>query len=222
LNRSDQRIRNTTNPNQLRDQSLRDQSFNARKDCLYLAFFKPYDVITQFSPPEGQQQTLANFGFPPNVYPIGRLDSDSEGLLVLSDDSRLNNALLNPEYGHERTYWAQVDNIPSESALEQIRRGVIVQGRKTKPCRAELLKDEPNLPPRTVPIRVRKNIPTSWISLTLTEGKNRQVRRMTAAIGHPTLRLVRWSIGALTLAQLDLKPGEWKQLSSQEVKSLFA
>lgn len=184
------------------------RQFKPQENCLYLAFFKPYNVLTQFSAGAEGHHTLAEFGFPADVYPVGRLDSDSEGLLVLSDDTRLNGALLDLENKHERTYWSQVENVPSDSALDQLRRGVIVQGRKTKPCRVERIEGEPELPPRTVPIRFRKNIPTAWISLSLTEGKNRQVRRMTAAVGHPTLRLVRWSIGSVTLAELQLQPGQ--------------
>jgi len=200
----------------------RARKFEPSDERLYLAFFKPFNVVTQFTPPENdQQESLANFDFPKDVYPVGRLDSDSEGLLILSDDSRLNNALLDPENEHERTYWVQVDNEATEAALDELRRGVVVQGRKTKPCRAHRISGEPDLPPRTVPIRIRKNIPTSWISLTLTEGKNRQVRRMTAAVGHPTLRLVRWSIGSLTLGDLKLAPGEWTELNLEEVRKLF-
>lgn len=200
----------------------RARKFEPSDERLYLAFFKPFNVVTQFTPPENdQQESLANFDFPKDVYPVGRLDSDSEGLLILSDDSRLNNALLDPENEHERTYWVQVDNEATDAALDELRRGVVVQGRKTKPCRAHRINGEPELPPRTVPIRVRKNIPTSWISLTLTEGKNRQVRRMTAAVGHPTLRLVRWSIGSLTLGDLKLAPGEWTELNLEEVRKLF-
>lgn len=200
----------------------RARKFEPSDERLYLAFFKPFNVVTQFTPPENdQQESLANFDFPKDVYPVGRLDSDSEGLLILSDDSRLNNALLDPENEHERTYWVQVDNEATDAALDELRRGVVVQGRKTKPCRAHRINGEPELPPQTVPIRVRKNIPTSWISLTLTEGKNRQVRRMTAAVGHPTLRLVRWSIGSLTLGDLKLAPGEWTELNLEEVRKLF-
>ncbi|MBX3072701.1 pseudouridine synthase [Candidatus Obscuribacterales bacterium] len=200
----------------------RARKFEPSNERLYLAFFKPFNVVTQFTPPENdQQESLANFDFPKDVYPVGRLDSDSEGLLILSDDSRLNNALLDPENEHERTYWVQVDNEATEEALDELRRGVVVQGRMTKPCRAHRINGEPDLPPRTVPIRIRKNIPTSWISLTLTEGKNRQVRRMTAAVGHPTLRLVRWSIGSLTLGDLKLAPGEWTELNLEEVRKLF-
>ncbi len=200
----------------------RARKFEPSDERLYLAFFKPFNVVTQFTPPENdQQESLANFDFPKDVYPVGRLDSDSEGLLILSDDTRLNNALLDPENEHERTYWVQVDHEATEAALDELRRGVLVQGRKTKPCRAHRISGEPDLPPRTVPIRIRKNIPTSWISLTLTEGKNRQVRRMTAAVGHPTLRLVRWSIGSLTLGDLKLAPGEWTELELDEVRKLF-
>lgn len=204
-----------------RAEAKRKRLFHPATDRLYLAFFKPYGVITQFSPAQGDQKTLADFNFPKDVYPVGRLDADSEGLLILSDDQRLNNALLDPEHGHVRTYWVQVDHVPEKSAFDELQRGVVIQGRTTKPCVARLLED-PELPPRSVPIRMRKNIPTSWMSLTLTEGKNRQVRRMTAAVGHPTLRLVRWSIGTLTLGELKLQPGEWLELSFEQVSRLFA
>lgn len=198
------------------------RKFEPSAGRLYLAFFKPFNVVTQFTPAENEHlESLANFGFPKDVYPVGRLDADSEGLLILSDDARLNNALLDPEFEHERTYWVQVDNEVTDAALNELARGVVIQGRKTKPCRARSLDSEPDLPPRAVPIRVRKNIPTSWISLSLTEGKNRQVRRMTAAVGHPTLRLVRWSIGSLTLGELKLQPGEWTELNLNQVRKLF-
>jgi 23S rRNA pseudouridine2457 synthase len=200
----------------------RVRRFEPSEDRLYFAFFKPFNVVTQFSPAENEQlESLANFNFPRDVYPVGRLDADSEGVLILSDDTRLNNALLDPEFEHERTYWVQVDNEVTDAALNELRRGVVVQGRMTKPCRAHQIDGEPDLPPRAVPIRVRKNIPTSWISLSLTEGKNRQVRRMTAAVGHPTLRLVRWSIGSLTLGELKLAPGEWTELNLNQVRKLF-
>lgn len=202
-------------------EEVRWKIFKPSNNRIYLAFFKPFDILCQFTKDEESQRTLAEFEFPPNVYPVGRLDTDSEGLLILTDDGRMNKALLAPENKHERTYYAQVDNIPSEAALDQLRRGVTIQGRQTLPCRANVLTNEPELPPRAVPIRFRKNIPTSWISLTLTEGKNRQVRKMTAAVGHPTLRLVRWSIGRLTLKDLDLQPGEWFALDPDQVESLF-
>jgi 23S rRNA pseudouridine2457 synthase len=196
--------------------------FIPRADRVYIAFNKPYAVLTQFTQPDGsEKETLSPFHFPPDVYSIGRLDYDSEGLLLLSDDAALNAALLQPSHGHTRSYLVQVENIPSEEALEKLRRGVMVEGRRTLPCDAELLPTEPELPPRPVPVRFRKNIPTAWIKLTLTEGKNRQVRKMTAAVGHPTLRLVRISIGALTLQDLHLQPGEWKELSADEITRVF-
>ncbi len=177
-------------------------------------------MISQFSEEKGHR-TLAEFDFPPHVYPIGRLDVDSEGLLLLSDDTRFNKALLDPINQHERTYWVQVDGIPDKTALNNLSRGVNIQGHTTASCHARLLEGEPDLPPRPVPIRFRKNIPTSWISITLTEGKNRQVRKMTAAVGHPTLRLVRWAIGDVTIEDVDLEPGNWRRLEIAEVKRLF-
>lgn len=179
-------------------------------------------MLTQFTQPEGsEKETLAAFHFPPDVYSIGRLDYDSEGLLLLSDDAALNSALLDPERGHRRTYLVQVDNVPSAPVLKQLEQGVMVEGRRTMPAEARLLNEEPGLPPRAVPIRVRKSIPTAWIELTLTEGKNRQVRKMTAAVGHPTLRLVRVSIGNLRLAELGLKPGDWVDLTDEQVMLVF-
>lgn len=178
-------------------------------------------MLTQFSADGSDKTTLAEFGFPPRVYPIGRLDHDSEGLLILSDDASLNAALLQPKRGHTRVYWAQVENVPSEDALARLREGVIVEGRRTMPADARLLDDEPSVPPRPVPIRFRKNIPTAWLELTLTEGKNRQVRKMTAAVGHPTLRLMRGAIGAMNLLELGLEPGQWRELSDDEVDLLF-
>jgi 23S rRNA pseudouridine2457 synthase len=189
---------------------------------LCYAFNKPYAVLSQFSPDGSDKTTLAEFGFPRDVYPIGRLDYDSEGLLLLSNDGSLNKLLLDPLHAHARTYLVQVDNIPTQDALTQLRRGVIIEGRKTLPAKAELLTDEPNLPPRPVPIRFRKNIPTSWIELTISEGKNRQVRKMTAAVGHPTLRLVRIAIGKLSLFGLGLAPGEMKLLSPEEIDTALA
>lgn len=201
--------------------SNQKDGYKPRSDRLYLGFFKPFGVVTQFSQGDGENGTLADFAFPPDVYPVGRLDADSEGLLILTDDTRLNGKLLDPVNAHERDYWVQVENVPDESALSKLRNGVVVQGRRTQPCRAELFDGEPSLPPRTVPIRFRKNIPTAWLKLSLTEGKNRQVRRMTAAVGFPTLRLVRYSIGSFTLDDLDLEPGQWRELDHAEVKALF-
>lgn len=197
-------------------------TYKPQPDKLYLGFFKPFGVVTQFSEAEGENRTLADFEFPTDVYPVGRLDADSEGLLILTDDTRLNGKLLDPVHAHEREYWAQVENVPDGAALSRLRKGVVIQGRKTQPCHAELFRCEPSLPPRTVPIRFRKNIPTAWLKLRLTEGKNRQVRRMTAAVGFPTLRLVRWAIGSFTLDDLGMEPGQWRELQHSEVKALFA
>jgi 23S rRNA pseudouridine2457 synthase len=177
-----------------------------------IAFHKPYGILSQFSPEPGSQfRTLAEFGFPPQVYPIGRLDADSEGLLLLSDEAELNQRLLHPRNAHEREYWVQVERIPSADALRQLAQGLIIQGHRTLPCRARLLDPQPTMPPREPPIRVRKSVPDCWLAMELVEGKNRQVRRMTAAIGHPTLRLVRVRIGQFRLD--DLPPGKWQELA---------
>jgi 23S rRNA pseudouridine2457 synthase len=179
-----------------------------------LAFNKPYGVLSQFTPDGSSNRVLADFGFPKNVYPIGRLDADSEGLLLLSDEPKLNEKLLHPRHAHEREYWAQVERIPAGSALQKLERGFVLQNRKTLPCRAWVLDPQPDVPPRVPSIRVRKTVPTRWIGLELIEGKNRQVRHMTAAIGHPTLRLIRVRIGSFGLH--GLAPGVWRELSLTE------
>jgi 23S rRNA pseudouridine2457 synthase len=179
-----------------------------------IAFHKPYGVLSQFTPDGSPNQPLANFGFRKNVYAIGRLDADSEGLLLLSDEARWNDRLLNPRHAHEREYWAQVEKIPTREALDKLQNGLVIQGHKTLPCRAWLLEPQPEIAPRVPPIRFRKSIPDCWIGLELIEGKNRQVRRMTAAIGHPTLRLLRVRIGGFWLG--DLPPGQWRILSGDE------
>jgi 23S rRNA pseudouridine2457 synthase len=176
-----------------------------------IAFNKPYGVISQFTPDGSPNRTLAEFGFPKNVYPIGRLDADSEGLLLLSDEPDLNQKLLHPKHAHEREYWVQVERIPIAQALNDLARGVVVQGRETLPSRAWMLDPQPDVPPRNPPIRIRKTVPDCWIGLELVEGKNRQVRRMTAAVGHPTLRLLRMRIGKFTVGGIE--PGKWKILS---------
>jgi 23S rRNA pseudouridine2457 synthase len=187
----------------------------------YIAFNKPYAVLCQFTQPSGsEKKTLAEFAFPKNVYSTGRLDFDSEGLLILSDDGRLNKVLLDPKVKQPKTYLVCVENIPSPEQLDKLRKGVLIEGKKTLPAQANLLPDEPMLPPRPVPIRERKNIPTAWIELTIIEGRNRQVRKMTAAVGCPTLRLVRIKIGDLALANLNLAPGEWRALEPEEVLTL--
>ncbi len=181
---------------------------------MLIAFHKPYGVLSQFTPDGSPNRPLSEFGFPENVYPIGRLDADSEGLLLLSDEPAWNARLLEPRHAHEREYWVQVERIPEAISLEQLEAGVLIQGRMTLPCHAKLLAPQPEIPPREPPIRFRKNVPDCWISLELIEGKNRQVRRMTAAVGHPTLRLLRTRIGRLTLG--DLPAGDWRILSPQE------
>lgn len=184
---------------------------------MLLAFHKPYGVLSQFTPEPGSQfRTLADFGFPKGVYPIGRLDADSEGLLLLSDEAELNQRLLHPRNAHEREYWVQVERVPTADPLHKLEQGLVIQGHRTLPCRARLLDPQPQMPPRDPPIRVRKSVPDCWLSLELVEGKNRQVRRMTAAIGHPTLRLVRVRIGEFRLG--NLKAGSWKELSPAERK----
>jgi 23S rRNA pseudouridine2457 synthase len=181
---------------------------------MLIAFNKPFGVLSQFTGDGSANRTLAEFGFPAGVYPIGRLDADSEGLLLLSDEGALNARLLEPSRAHPRVYWAQVEGVPSEEALNRLSRGIEVRGRMTLPCRARLLDPPPKLPPRVPPVRARKTVPDRWIALELVEGKNRQVRRMTAAAGHPTLRLYRAQIGGFKAP--GLAPGQWRPLTPEE------
>jgi len=181
---------------------------------LLIAFNKPFGVLSQFTPDGSAHRPLAEFGFPKNIYPIGRLDADSEGLLLLSDEPALNTRLLHPKHAHEREYWVQVERIPSPDALRFLQNGVTIRARKTLPGRAWILEPQPDFPPRVPPVRFRKTVPTCWIGLELVEGKNRQVRRMTAAVGHPTLRLVRARIGQFQLG--NLTGGTWKILAPAE------
>lgn len=183
-----------------------------------IRFWKPYNVLTKFTDEEGRP-TLAEYIDLPEIYSAGRLDMDSEGLLLLTDDGTLNHHLTEPQYHHPRTYWAQVERIPDEAALQKLRTGVTIKNYRTRPAKVRLLTTPPDIPERPVPIRYRKNVPDAWIELTLTEGRNRQVRRMTAAVGHPTLRLVRASIGTITLD--GLSPGKWLELSSSEIGALW-
>lgn len=178
---------------------------------MLIAFHKPFGVLSQFTGDGSANRTLAEFGFPKNVYPIGRLDADSEGLLLLSDEAKWNEKLLHPRNAHEREYWAQVEKIPLPENLRKLEKGISIQGRKTLPCRARFLDPQPEIAPRVPPIRFRKSIPDCWIGLELIEGKNRQIRKMTAAIGHPTLRLLRVRIGNFWLG--GLPQGQWRVLS---------
>ena len=187
---------------------------------MLIALHKPYDVLSQFTRELPEHRTLADLGLPADVYPIGRLDRDSEGLLLLSDEAHWTDRLLNPKRGHPRTYHAQVEGEVTPEALQLLQRGVRLKEFTTLPCRASRV--DTDYPPRTPPIRYRQAIPTSWLELTLTEGKNRQVRRMTAAVGFPTLRLIRAAMGRLTLRDLALAAGEWRKLSPDEQRQLLA
>lgn len=183
----------------------------------YFIIYKPYGVLTQFT---GEGPTLASLGaFPREVYPVGRLDKDSEGLLLITDDKWLNHHLLNPRFGHQRTYYAQVEGVPTPEALKQLRSGVVinVDGKDyhTKPALAKILDPEPILPERDPPIRYRASIPDTWVELTLIEGKNRQVRKMTAAVGFPTLRLVRFSMEKINISGMAV--GEIRELDEKTV-----
>lgn len=184
---------------------------------MLIALHKPYGILSQFTPEPGSEWgCLGQLGLPGQVYPIGRLDADSEGLLLLSEEKALVDRLLNPRHAHAREYWVQVERIPNEQALTQLRRGVKLGDHKCLPCEVRLLDPRPEVPPRDPPVRFRKSVPDTWLSLGLTEGKNRQVRRMTAAVGHPTLRLIRVRIGRLQLASLSLKPGAWRELDAAQ------
>jgi 23S rRNA pseudouridine2457 synthase len=181
----------------------------------YVLFNKPYGVLTQFSDASANPRpTLKDYIDIPEIYPVGRLDRDSEGLLLLTNYGTLQHRLSDPRFGHARTYWVQVEGVPQDAALEALRQGIKIQDYQTRPVQVRILPTEPDLPPRDPPIRDRKNIPTTWLAMTLTEGRNRQVRRMTAAVGLPTLRLVRVAIAHLSLN--GLAPGQWRFLSQAE------
>jgi len=185
----------------------------------YIALFKPYDVLCQFSDAAGRV-TLKAFVPVPGIYPVGRLDRDSEGLLLLTDDGQLAHRLTDPRFEHPKTYLVQVERIPDLRALERLRRGVDLKDGRSLPADVELLAEPPALTERSVPIRFRKHVPTAWLRLTIREGRNRQVRRMTAAVDHPTLRLVRIAIGPILLG--DLAPGQLRELTIDEVAALRA
>jgi len=171
---------------------------------------KPYGVLCQFTDRSGRQ-TLADFVPVAGVYPAGRLDRDSEGLVFLTDDGRLQASIANPRFAISKTYWAQVEGTLDEAALRLLRSGVEIKGRRTRRAEVERIAEPDQLWPRHPPIRYRKNVPTSWLEISLKEGRNRQVRRMTAAVGHPTLRLIRSRIGHWSVAEL--QPGQWREVT---------
>ena len=190
----------------------------------YFIIYKPFEVLSQFTSGDGKKTLRDFFSVQQDIYPVGRLDYDSEGLLLLTNDTNINYRLLDPKFQHQREYWLQVEGVPDRVAIQKLEQGVDItvnsKRYRTKRCTVELFREQPLVPTRTPPIRFRKNIPTSWLSLVLTEGKNRQVRKMTAAIGYPTLRLIRVRIERLELS--GLQSGEIKELSKQVVyKKLF-
>ena len=182
-----------------------------------VAFNKPFDVLTQFTSSMGRAN-LKDFIPIPGIYPVGRLDRDSEGLLLLTDDGPLAHRLTDPRFEHPKTYLVQVERIPDEVALDRLRNGIELKDGWSRPAEVELLDEEAHLPARAVPIRFRKNVPTVWLRVVLREGRNRQLRRMTAAVGHPTLRLVRIAVGPIMLG--DLAPGSWRDVNRQELAGL--
>lgn len=189
---------------------------------MIIAFNKPFGVLSQFTPEPGSaSRTLADYGFPTGVYPVGRLDADSEGLLLLSDEKGLVASLLEPDRRHPRSYWVQVDGRPQEHELDPLRHGLHLRMFHALPCTVNIMDQPPPIADRVPPIRVRKTIPTTWLAVTLYEGKNRQVRKMTAHIGYPTLRLVRASSGGLRLVDLALSVGSWRELSARDRRLLL-
>jgi 23S rRNA pseudouridine2457 synthase len=186
---------------------------------LILAFHKPYGVLSQFTPDGSPHRPLADFGFPKNTYPIGRLDADSEGLLLLSDEPAWTKRLLDPHNHVAKTYLVLVEHLPDEKSLARLRDGILLDGKPTRPAEARVCEPQPSVPPRDPPVRLRKTVEDFWIELRIREGRNRQVRRMTAAIGHPTLRLIRTAIGAFELGELPL--GQWCELAAAERSRLL-
>ena len=205
-----------TNPSIYKVSLLRDFCF-----CMnhYFLIYKPYGALSQFSAVDGKQTLAGLFDVPKDVYPVGRLDHDSEGLLILTNDKQLNHKLLDPKFAHEREYWVQADGAVDAKAVAQLQKGVIinVDGKlyATKPCKASLFSIDPLVPDRNPPIRFRKEIPTTWLQMILTEGKNRQVRKMTAKVGFPTLRLIRYRIEGLNVS--NLKPGDMIEINQSTI-----
>lgn len=184
----------------------------------YIIFHKPYGVLSQFTQESPKHITLKEYINVPDIYPVGRLDWDSEGLLLLTNDGQLQHRLAHPRFGHRRTYWAQVERIPDADAIYKLQTGLEIQDYRTRPAQVKLLLEAPPVNERIPPIRFRKSVPTAWLEMTLTEGKNRQVRRMTAAVGFPTLRLIRVSIANIQLD--DLASGQWREITPLELTKL--
>ncbi len=183
----------------------------------YIKFFKPYGVLSQFTDREGRP-AIGDYVDVPGVYAAGRLDKNSEGLILLTDDGWLNHRLTHPQYQHPKTYLVQIEGKPSLEAIARLRHGVLVKGKMTREAEVDLLPEAPDLPPPPEPIRHRQKMPTAWLRIVLREGRKRQIRHMTAAVGHPTLRLVRVAIGPITIH--DLEPGEWRDLAPEELDKL--
>jgi RluA family pseudouridine synthase/pseudouridine synthase len=186
----------------------------------YILFNKPYNVLCQFTKQTEEESALCDFDLPENIYPAGRLDKDSEGLLLLTSDGNLSNKLASPKFNKEKTYWVQVERVPSTDSLKELARGVVIKGgHKTRPCKVRILNEDEvlTISDRVPPIRERKSVPTSWLEIIITEGKNRQVRRMTAKIGHPTLRLIRKALGK-TFMSNDLSPGDFIKVNKNDLK----
>lgn len=183
----------------------------------YILFHKPFGVLSKFTDSEGRP-TLSDYITIPGVYSVGRLDKDSEGLLLLTSDGVFSHLLTSPSSKVPKTYWVQVERVPDESSLKRLREGVIIQGKRTRPAKVTLLHGEPQIFPRSVPIRFRKSVSTAWLSIEISEGMNRQIRRMTAQVGHPTLRLIRVAVGPLSLGNLPI--GQWRDLKEIELLAL--
>ena len=201
----------------IRGTPIGEQGVRAMQTCRTIALNKPYGVLPCFTDPGGRP-TLMDYIDVPDVYAAGRLDQDSEGLMILTSDGALAHRITDPQHKLPKVYLAQVERVPNDDAISRLRSGVVLSGQRTRPAEARVLADAPALPDRPVPIRVRKNVPTSWIEITLHEGMNRQVRRMTAAVGHPTLRLIRIAIGPIRLD--DLSPGQWRDLALDEIAQI--
>ena len=189
----------------------------------YFAVYKPYGVLSQFTAPSGKSSLKDHFNVPTDAYPVGRLDEDSEGLLLLTNDAQFQHRMADPRFKQQKEYWVQVEGMITQEAVDSLEKGVVINikgvAHRTLPCSCRIMHTSPQLPDRVPPIRERKNIPVSWISITLTEGKNRQVRRMTAAVGFPTLRLVRYRTGSLTLEGME--PGDLREISAKEAEDLL-